>query len=224
MPHNYYVEAKGKRYWRTREYLQPIIYWPTPTCTTLPMQQPTISHIPKLNLLSKHLPHTHLLGPSSNSPCHIPHLPCKQPSPAANALSSIKDFLWHLSTLNPLPSVSVTPEKLGTPLATHPVLTSPVTPEELEAESPPQWYDSSTESDSSPSYLDSTTSTALYTLQPRLPITYNKAALTCLNGWPKVRTLNFLSILLPVSSKDDSTASIKDASHHTVEVEVDSPC
>ena len=125
--------------------------------------------------------------------------------------------------LNPLPSPSAMPEKLGTPSAPQLALTLPVTLEELEAESPPLQNDLSMEPDSSPSSLDSTTLTASYMLRPRLPITYNEAALRCLNQRPQVRTLNFLSIPLPMSSNDQSTESSTDASDNPAEVMAGSP-
>ena len=81
--------------------------------------------------------------------------------------------------------------------------------------------DSSTESNSessSPSSACFTTSSAPYTLRPRLPITYDEAALSQLHGRPQVRTLKFVSIPL-TSSGDESEASDTPA-----EVEVDSPC
>ena len=71
---------------------------------------------------------------------------------------------------------------------------------------------------SSPSSTSSTVSSASYTLQPRLPITYNKTTLTHLHSRLQVRTLNFVSIPLP-SSNDKAEASDSPA-----EVKADSPC
>ena len=66
--------------------------------------------------------------------------------------------------------------------------------------------DSSSESSSSSSH--STCSTAsTHILRPWLPITYNKAALSCLHGRPQVRTLNNVSIPLPLSSDEESPTS-----------------
>ena len=79
------------------------------------------------------------------------------------------------------------------------------------------------ESDSSPSSLDSTTSTVSYMLRLRLPLTYNEAALGCLNGRSQVRTLNFLLIPLLMSSNDESTESSMDASDNPAEIMEDSP-
>ena len=79
------------------------------------------------------------------------------------------------------------------------------------------------ESNSTPSTLDSTWSTASttsYTLRPRLPIMYNKTALSCLHGRPQARTCNYLSIPLPLSSDDEEMESEVDV---PAEVEADSP-
>ena len=53
----------------------------------------------------------------------------------------------------------------------------------------------------SPDSLDSQTSTALYSLHPRVPITYNEAALTRLQGRPQVTICNNLSIPFPSNSE-----------------------
>ena len=131
---------------------------------------------------------------------HPPSTPSPQPywsTHSTNAAPSIKEVLQHLSSINPSPCASVTPEELRVPSPPQPALTLPVTLEEVVAKSPASQCDSLMESDSKPSSLDSTCSTASYTLQPRLPITYNETALSCLQGKPQVRTLNFLCIPLP---------------------------
>ena len=98
-------------------------------------------------------------------------------------------------------------------------LTTPVTPrEELEAESP-----------DSP---DSQTSTTSYSLCHRLPITYNEAALSQLQGRPQIITCNNLSIPFPCNSEcstDDtdgntSTNGTDDTDSSPAEVEADSSC
>ena len=83
-------------------------------------------------------------------------------------------------------------------------MTPPVTLEELDAESPPMQCDSTMESNSVPGSADSQASTASYSLHPRLPITYNEAALSKLHSRPQVGILNNLSIPLPISSSSDS--------------------
>ena len=84
-------------------------------------------------------------------------------------------------------------------------LTTPVTPrEELEAES----LDSP----------DSQTSTASYSLHPRLPITYNEAVLSWLQGRPQVITCNNLSIPFPSNSEcstDDTNGSTTNGTDDT---------
>ena len=77
------------------------------------------------------------------------------------------------------------------PAAPHLPLTPTAMPEEeLEAESP--------------SSLDSQTNTASYSLCPRLPITYNEATLSQLQGRPQVKICNNLFIPFP-SNSDCST-------------------
>ena len=111
---------------------------------------------------------------------------------------------------------------LGVPSALHPALTSPSIPVENEVESPQLQCSSSTESTSKPSSPSSTcsvASSASYTLWPRLPITYNEAALSLLQDRQQIRILNNLSIpLLITSSNDESEADTP------AEVEADSLC
>ena len=100
-----------------------------------------------------------------------------------------------------------------------PAPTPPVVPkEELKAESP-----------SSP---DSQTSTASYSPCPRLPITYNEAALSCLQGRQQVIICNNLPIPFPSNSEcsTDDTDGIQspdnsdDTDGSPAEVEADSSC
>ena len=83
--------------------------------------------------------------------------------------------------------------------------TPPVTlREELEAESP-----------DSP---DSQASIASYSLHPRLPITYNEAALSQLQGRPQVIICNNLSIPFPSNceySTDDTDSNTTDGTNDT---------
>ena len=100
---------------------------------------------------------------------------------------SEEDLLLHLSTLVLLPGVCANKET-QMPAETCSALTTPSTPrEELEVESP-----------DSP---DSQTSTASYSLFPRLPITYNEAALSQLQGRPQVLICNNLPIPFPSVSE-----------------------
>ena len=142
-------------------------------------------------------------------PCHLGKLPLHilQPPGVNKAITvypSEEDLLLHLSTLVPLPSVCANQE---TQMPEEPcsALTPPVTPrEELEAESP----------DSS----DSQASTALYSLHPRLPIMYNEAALSQLQGRPQVITCNNLSIPFPSDSEcstDDTDGNTTDGTDDT---------
>ena len=109
---------------------------------------------------------------------------------------SEEDLLLHMSTLVTLPSVCA---KVETQMPAETCL-APTTPsttsEELEVESP-----------DSP---DSQTSTALYSLCPRVPITYNEAALTHLQERPQVTICNNLPIPFPSDSEcstDDTTGN-----------------
>ena len=80
--------------------------------------------------------------------------------------------------------------------------TPPVTPRgELEAES----LDSP----------DSQASTALYSLHPRLPITYNEAALSQLQGRPQVITGNNLFIPFPSKSEHSTDDTNGNTCHGT---------
>ena len=78
--------------------------------------------------------------------------------------------------------------------------------------------DSSSQSSStSPHSTCCTASTHI--LRPRLPITYNEAALSCLHGRAQVKTLNNVSIPLPISSDEESpTAEAKGNSVHSLEL------
>ena len=102
-------------------------------------------------------------------PCHLGKLPSWILHPPGvkkeiTVFTSEEDLLLHMSTLVPLPSVCA---KVETQMPAEPC-SAPTTPstasEELEVES----LDS----------LDSQTSTASYSLHPKLPITYNEAALS----------------------------------------------
>ena len=135
--HSYVIEAQGKRCCRTKEHLQPIhlnLPIPAKSQPLPPKPKVPISHIPKPNPKSKHVPHSvPLPGPSSQSPCYIPHPPQPHRSAPANAAPSIEDLLWHLSALSPFPSASVIPEKLRAPSAPQSAPTPPVTLEEVVA-------------------------------------------------------------------------------------------
>ena len=129
------------------------------------------------------LPKSLIPRPAKGKPCPLrpsvllrPPLPCqlgKLPlwilhPPGVNKATTVfpckEDFLLHLSNLVSLPNVCASKET-QTPAETCSALTTPSKPrEKLEVESP-----------DSP---DSETSTASYSLCPRLPITYNEAALS----------------------------------------------
>ena len=155
-------------------------------------------------------------------PCHLGQLAlCTLQPPSVNKGTTVfpseEDLLLHMSTLVPLPSVSAK-EETWMPEEPCLALTTPSTPrEELEAES----------SDS----LDSQTSTASYSLCPRLPISYNEAALSHLQGRPQVITCNNLSIPFPSNSEcstDDTDGNTTDGTDnpdgYPAEVEADSSC
>ena len=123
-------------------------------------------------------PLSHHLG---KFPSCIPHPPGV--NKAITVFPSKEDLLLHMSTLVLLPSVCAN-KKTQTPEEPCSAPTIPSTPrEELEAES----LDS----------LDSQTSTVSNSLHPRLPITYNEAALSWLQGRPQVITCNNLSYPSP---------------------------
>ena len=153
--------------------------------------------------------------------CHLGTLPTWIPQPssvnqATTVFPSEEDLLLHMSTLVSLPSASAIMET-QMPEGSCSALTTPSTNrEELEIESP-----------DSP---DSQTITGSYSLHPRLPITYNEAALSHLQGRQQVIICNNLSLPLPSNSEysaedtDDSTST--DDSGSTIgfpaEVEADS--
>ena len=123
-----------------------------------------------------------------------------------------------MSTLVPLPSVCA---KVETWMPAEPcsALTTPSTAsEELEVESR-----------DSP---DCQTSTASYWLHLRLPITYNEAALSQLQGRPQVITCNNLSIPFPSDSEcstdntdgNNSLSDTSDSDDSPAEVVADSSC
>ena len=81
-------------------------------------------------------------------------------------------------------------------------------------------------SESSTSSTHNTCSTAsTYILRPRFPITYNEGALIHLHRRPQVKTLNNMSIPLPISSEEESpTSSNSDEQEPpTAEAVADSP-
>ena len=124
-------------------------------------------------------------------PCHIGKLSSwiLHPPGVSKAITVYpsEEDLLHMSTLVPLPSVCAYKEtQMPAELCSAPT-TPNTTSEELEVESP-----------DSP---DSQTSTASYSFCPRLPITYNEAALSWLQGRPQVITCNNLSI--PFSSDSE---------------------
>ena len=197
------LEAQGKRYCRTRKHVQPIHFNLPP-----PAQQQQNPHrkkcisgpsLPKSGIPRPHsipsLPRPSILASPplphqfAKSPSHIPQL--IHPSKAVTVCPSEEDLL-HLSSITPLPSASVQPEKPWTPSAPHSASTPPAEPEkDLEAESP-----------GSP---DSQASTASYSLCPRLPITYNETALSHLRGRPQAEICNNLSIPFPSNSEWSTT-------------------
>ena len=75
-----------------------------------------------------------------------------------------------------------------------------------------------TSKSSSPRNTCLVASSASYTLQQRLPITYNETALSQIQGRQQVRILNNLSIPLPITSSDEESEA-----DTPTEVEVDSP-
>ena len=122
-----------------------------------------------------------------------------------------------MSTLVPLPHVSAKQET-WIPEEPCSALTTPSTPrEELEAEGL--------------NSLDSQTSTSSYSLCPRLPITYNEAALSHLQGRQQVITCNNLSIPFPSDSEcstdntdGNTTNGTDDPDGSPAEIKADSSC
>ena len=135
-------------------------------------------------------------------PCHLGKLPSQIPHPpGANKTITVfpseEDLLLHMSTLVPLPSVCA---KVETQMPAEPC-SAPTTRstigEKLEVESP-----------DSP---DSQTSTASYSLCPKLPTTYNEAVFSQLQGRPQVTICNNLSLSFP----SDSECSADDTNGNT---------
>ena len=213
MPWSYFIEAQGKKYRRTREHVQPIhLNLPPPQQSAEIHKQQCFSrpsapvHIKQAIARPSQPPQSLIPRPDKGKPCLArpsvltrPPLPCllsKLPScilhpPGVNKAITVfpseEDLHLHLSTLVPLPNVCAKVET-WMPVETCSAPTTPsTTSEELDVESP-----------DSP---DSQTSTASYSLCPRLPITYNEAALTLLQGRPQVTIYNNLSIPLPSDSE-----------------------
>ena len=119
-------------------------------------------------------------------PCHLGKLPlCILHPPGVNKAITVfpseEDHLLHMSTLVPLPSVCAKVET-RMPAETCSAPTTPsTTSEELDVESP--------ELSGQPNQY-----CLVLTLHPRVPITYNEAALTRLQGRPQVTICNNLSI------------------------------
>ena len=210
---SYFIKAQGKKYRRTREHVQPIhLNLPPPQQSAEIHKQQCFSrpsapvHIKTTIARPLQPPQSLIPRPDKGKPCLArpsvrtgPPLPCllsKLPSciphpPGVNKAITVfpseEDLLLHLSTLVPLPNVCAKVET-QMPVETCSALTTPsTTSEELDVES----LDSP----------DSQTSTALYSLCPRVPITYNEAALTRLQWRPQVTICNNLSIPLPSDSE-----------------------
>ena len=205
MPQSYYIDAQGKKYRRTREHVQPIhlnlpppqqsadshrpqcFSRPTPVahkqqCFTGPSALPhTKSCIARPQPPKLHIPRpvkgkpclarpSVLAGPPL--PCHLGKLTSQIPHPSsvnkAITVYPSEEDLLHMSSLVPLPSVSATNETQMPEGSCSAPTTPSTTREELEVER----LDSP----------DSQTSTASYSLCPRLPITYNEAAFSCIQG------------------------------------------
>ena len=115
---------------------------------------------------------------ANNSPCILP--------PAADSTST--------TSTSPSTSPATTP---NTSRSSSPTLSSPRSSDE-ESDTP------STSSRESNTSIKSTASDRQ--LRPRIPISYNKTFLTCLHRRPQVKTLNNISIPLPlVSESEDSS-------------------
>ena len=77
------------------------------------------------------------------------------------------------------------------------------------------------ESNSTLCSLDNQASTASYLLHP-LPITYNEAALSKLQGRPQVRTFHNLSIALPITGSNSELTSDGSDNDDPAEAKADS--
>ena len=213
MLRSYFIEAQGKKYRRTREHVWPIhLNLPPPQQSAEIHKQQCFSRpsvlVHKKQAIARPLqpPQSLIPRPDKGKPClarpsvltrpPFPRLSSKLPSciphpPGVNKAITVfpseEDLLLHLSTLVPLPNVCAKVET-RMPVETCSALTTPsTTSEELDVESPES--------------LDSQTSTASYSLCPRVPITYNEAALTHLQGRTQVTICNNLSIPLPSNSE-----------------------
>ena len=83
---------------------------------------------------------------------------------------------------------------------------------------------SSSNSDSPHSAVSVTSTASTQILQPRLPITYNEASLSCLHRRPQVRMLNTMSISLPLSDEESPVSSDSNVQESpTAESEANSP-
>ena len=159
-------------------------------------------------------------------PSHIPKptsLPMSSKPSADASLSCVEQLLQHLSVINsPTHIPSVAPVLVMLPSRSWPVLPTPTTLEMISVESPQSTPDSvlTTSDSDSESSSDSNTphstcsavsSVSTWVLWPRLPITYNKAALSWLHGRPQMRTLYKLSIPLPLSDEEWPSPSSSDS-------------
>ena len=152
-PCSYIIEAQGKRYHRTREQVPPIHFNLPPSAhqqqnpqTKQCISGPSLpkSHIPRPNhsipslLRPSILPRPLTSCPVSQLPLCILHL--VHTNKADTACPSVEDLHLHLSTITPLSSANVQPEKPQTPSAPCLALTLPAEPkEELQVESQAPW-------------------------------------------------------------------------------------
>ena len=179
--HSYIIEAQGKRYCRTREHVQPIHFNLPP-----PVQQQQNPQT-KQCILGPSLPKPRIPRPSRSipnlsRPSILPSLPVfLQSYHSYHCTFLAKTILAKqvlLATIVARPSSTLVHHQPSTMLVCNQRnlrhhqhltqhLTLPAEPEkELEAESP--------------SPPDIQASTASYSLCPKLPITYNETALSCL--------------------------------------------
>ena len=142
-------------------------------------------------LKSVYQPKKHLPQPSLHPPSCIPKpigLP-KFSKPLANAsLPCVEQLLQHLSAINsPAPIQSVNPMLIKLPLGTRPVPSTPDTLEKIGVERPPSTSvinsiqcesKSSSDRDSPCSTCSAASTVSTRLLRPRLPITFNEAALS----------------------------------------------
>ena len=221
-PHSYIMEAQGKHYQWTREHMRPIhLYIPFSKSQTNnplnPKPFPCTQLHPKKpnpNLKSVYQPKRYLPQPSFCLPSHIPkpvHLP-KFSQPSADAPPILSNYYNICPSSAALPlSLVLILHSLSYPLVLNQCLLHlrhwrRSVWRALTVHHSHPWCPVNPAATLPHSTCSATSTVSTWVLRPRLPITYNEAALSQLHGRPQVRRLHNVSIPFPLVTRSHHPA------------------